>query len=48
VGFLKNGLNVRFNGVCVCGQGIEVAVTAFFNTKRNVDVKTSHLTPPDN
>jgi hypothetical protein len=47
LGFEENGLDVRCDGVCAAGQGIEVAVGAFFNTERNVDVETSQIIPPN-
>ena len=40
-------MNVRCDGVCADGQGIEVAVRAFFNTERDVDVETLQLIPPN-
>jgi DNA-binding FadR family transcriptional regulator len=48
VGFEEDGLNIRRDGVLTIRQGIEIAVRAFTDTERNVDVKTSHATPPQN
>jgi hypothetical protein len=47
LGFEENGLDVRFDCVCAAGQGIEIAVGAFFNAKGDVDVKTLQLIPPN-
>jgi len=47
LGFEENGLDVRCDGVCAAGQGIEVAVGAFADTERNVDIETLQLIPPN-
>ena len=41
-GFEEDGLNVRFDSILASRQGIKVAVGAFFNTERDVDVETLH------
>ena len=46
LGFEEDGLDVRCDGICAGGEGIEVAVGAFFDTKGNVDIETSQLIPP--
>jgi hypothetical protein len=40
-------LNVRCDGILTIRQGIEIAVRAFFDTERDVDVETLQLIPPN-
>ena len=43
MGFLQDGLNVGFHFVQLAGQRIEIAIAAFFNTERDMDVETSQF-----
>ena len=41
-------MNVRCDGILTIRQGIEIAVAAFMDAERNVDIETLQIIPPNN